>query len=40
MKKDEIKEQLLFIFKKLFEREKITIEEYNRAIKIVIEKYT
>lgn len=31
-----MKEELLFIFRKLYERNKITNEEYNKAVKIII----
>ncbi len=34
-----MKEQLLFIFKKLFENKKITAEEYNKAVSIIIRQY-
>lgn len=34
-----IKEDLLFIFKRLFENKKITLNEYNKAIKIVLNQY-
>ncbi len=35
-----IKEDLLFIFKKLLENNKITRNEYNRAVKIVLKQYS
>ena len=35
-----VKDELLFIFRKLFERKKITLEEYNKAVKIIIKQYT
>lgn len=35
-----VKEDLLYIFKKLFESSKITINEYDKAVKIVLERYS
>ena len=35
-----IKEDLLFIFKKLFEKKKITMSEYHQAVKIVLQQYS
>lgn len=34
-----IKEELLFIFKKLYEREKITLNEYNKAVGIILNQH-
>lgn len=36
---DYIKEELLFIFKKLYEREKITLNEYNKAVDIILNQH-
>ena len=35
-----IKEDLLYIFKKLLNDKKISIDEYNRATNIVLKQYT
>jgi len=35
-----IKEDLLYIFKKLLENDKITINEYDKAVKLVLEQYS
>ena len=34
-----IKDELLFIFKELYENDKITKEEYNKAVKIILKQY-
>lgn len=39
MEGDMIKEDLLFVFKRLLEKKKITIDEYNKAVNIIIQKY-
>lgn len=36
---DYIKEELLFIFKKLYERGKITLNEYNKAVDIILNQH-
>lgn len=38
--KEDMKEQLLFLFNKLLEKNKLTKEEYTKAIKIVLGQYT
>lgn len=39
MEADIIKEDLLFVFKRLLEKNKITIDEYNKAVDIIIKQY-
>ena len=34
-----IKDELLFIFKKLYKDEKITKEEYNKAVNLILKQY-
>ena len=34
-----IKEDLLFIFQKLLEKRKITIDEYNKAVRLILHVY-
>lgn len=36
---DIIKEDLLFVFKRLLEKNKITMDEYNKAVNIIIQQY-
>ena len=35
-----IKEDLLFVFKRLLEKKKITISEYQQAVKIILKQYS
>lgn len=35
-----IREQLLFVFKRLYDNKKITIDEYNKAVSIIIKQYS
>lgn len=39
MEGDIIKEDLLFVFKRLLEKNKITVDEYNKAVNIIIKQY-
>lgn len=39
MEADIIKEDLLFVFKRLFEKNKISVEEYNKAVDIIIKQF-
>ena len=39
MEADIIEEDLLFVFKRLLEKNKITIDEYNKAVDIIIKQY-
>ncbi len=34
-----IKEDLLYVFKRLLEKNKITIEEYKKAVNMIIHQY-
>ena len=34
-----IKEDLLFIFQKLLEKRKITIDEYKKAVRLILQLY-
>lgn len=34
-----IKEDLLFVFKRLLEKNKITMDEYNQAVNIILKQY-
>ncbi len=35
-----IKKDLLFIFQKLLEKRKITIDEYNKAVRLILQRYS
>lgn len=39
MEGDIIKEDLLYVFKRLLEKNKITVEEYHKAVNIILHQY-
>ena len=39
MEADMIKEDLIYVFKRLLEKNKITMDEYNKAVNMIIRQY-